>query len=85
VEKYDAGTGEYFDAPETIDDVFKNGTFSYNDVTNKMFYSFGERILNVSTIDSKYVTYDLSTYGGLASAVQTLLLRLGVSEDNIIK
>lgn len=85
VEKYDAYAGEYFVAPETIGDVFKDGTFSYNDVTNKMFYSSGERILNVSTIDSKYVTYDLSTYGGIALAVQTLLLRLGVSEDNIIK
>ena len=66
-----------------IETKFKNGTMSFNKFTSKLFYSFGQNVVNITRDNALYDNYDLRTFNGLVKAVYNLLISLGVSKSNI--
>ena len=96
IEIYNFDEEQYeVDSSKNRDDFFKYGTFSFNDITQSLFYRFKEKVegteqeieqilhINPTTTVSTEAKYDLSTYGGLVQAFYTLLKKFNVSDNNI--
>lgn len=84
VEEFNVETKEYDVVGHDIDDVFKDGTLSFNSITNKLFYSYGQSAINITKNINSYVTYDLRSFKGLVKAVYNLLVSLGVNREQLL-
>lgn len=83
VEKFNKTAFTYDTVSTDIETVFKNGTLSFNQLTNKLFYSFGINAVNILRSNYIYDSYDLRTFGGLVNAMYKLLISVGVDKSNI--
>lgn len=83
VEQFNPETFTYDIVSHDIETKFKNGTMSFNKFTSKLFYSFGQNVVNITRDNALYDNYDLRTFNGLVKAVYNLLISLGVSKSNI--